>query len=125
MSLYDLLANTSPPTLPTEADTVSAKNLSAEAIAGIVLGTVMFIGLIATVVTLCVCCLTPTCPCYYYKRSRIARSVVVTHQTPQVAMTTSSTKTTKYQPPPVPTYDNDTGYQPYPAALPAATTAKH
>ena len=81
----------------------------------------MFIACIAAVIILCICCSTPTCPCYH-RSYRTARTVVVTQSAaaPQVVTTlaTTSPKATKYQPP---AYDPDTGYQPVP---PTVATAK-
>ena len=79
------------------------------------IGTVVFIGLIATIVTLCICCLTSTCPCYY-RRSYTTSTVIVTgHQaTPQVV--TDTTTNTNTSGPPAPTNYSATGYQPYPLA---------
>ena len=99
--------------------------LTAGQIASIVISTLVFIGLIVLIITLCICCLSPTCPCYY-RRSHTTCTVVVSRQqaAPQVitATTTSTnTNTTNYPGPPpgpgpAPGYYPDTGYQPYPAA---------
>ena len=84
------------------------------------IGTLVFIALIITCIILCICCLIPTCPCYY-RGYRTSRTVVVTSEVPQAqTVTTASGKKTNYQPPPA----YDTGYQPYPGATPTAT-GKH
>jgi len=99
--------------------------LTAGQIAAIVVGVVVFIALIVTSVVLCICCLTPTCPIYYNK-SRITRTVVVAQPAPQIVTATTATASTiQHQPAAPPTYNPDTGYQPYPAAPPTATTAKY
>ena len=81
----------------------------------------MFVGLIATCVILCICCLSPICPCYYQKYHTTC-TVVTAQQTPQVVTATTTTTNTKNdQPPPL----LDTGYQPYPAAPPPAITINY
>ena len=128
--MLSCIANTTPPpTVPTGTDTTvtgdESNKLTAKAIVGMVFGVLIFIGFITTIIILCICCLTPSCPCYYNRRSHIT-----THSafgTPKIvtATTATSAKTTKYQPPPLPGCDHDTGYQPYPAVPPTATTAKY
>lgn len=97
--------------------------LTAGQVAGIVIGVLVFIGLVTTCVILCICCIVPTCPCYY-RSYRHTRTVVLTQRAPEVVTTTAtSTKTTNYQPPPV--HNPDSGYQPYPAAAPPTTTVNY
>ena len=97
-----------------------ADSLTAGQIVGIVIGVVVFVGLIATIIILCICCLIPTCPCYY-RNYPTTRTVAVAQRTPPTVTTATNTKTTNYQGPPA--YDVDTGYQPYPP--PTATTGKY
>ena len=88
---------------------IFSANLTAGAIAGIVIGVLVFIGLIITVIVLCICCLNPKCPCYHYRTSRnTGRVVVVAQQAPQPITITASAKTAKYQL--LPTCDPDTDY---------------
>ena len=98
-------------------------------VAGIVVGVLGFIVFIAICVTLCICCLSPTCLCYYQKYHSTQTVVVAAQQTPQVvtATTTTNTNTINYQPsqPAPPPYNPATGYQPYAAAPPPATTVKY
>ena len=127
-TMCNLIANISPPTIPAGTDTTgnSTVSLTTGAVAGIVVGGLLFIGFITTVITLCICCLVPTCPCYY-RSHHTTRTVVVNQPAAPVvnAITATSAKTTKYHPPPLPVYDLDSGYQPYPAVPPTATTAKY
>ena len=86
------------------------------------IGTLLFFGGIIGVIILCICCLTPSCPCYY-RRSHTTRTVVVAQPqpTPQVvAMTATTANTTAYPEQPPPAYNPDHGYvhQPYPPAPP-------
>ena len=89
-------------------------------------GTVLFIGVVVGVIILCICCLTPSCPCYYNRLSRTTQTVVVAQPQPVaapqiVAMTTKTTNNAAYPEPPPP-YNPDQGYvhQPYPPAPPPA-----
>ena len=90
----------------------------------------MFIGVITTAVAFCICCLNPKCPMYYRRSGSYTSTVVVTQPTSQVVQTTSTSVNAgginvNYQPAAAPAYGEDTGYQPYPAVPPTATTAKY
>ena len=92
------------PTIPPEANT-----LSTGAIVGVVIGILVFVGLITATIILCICCLMPSCPCYHNKRLQHATgTVVVAQQAPQALPAISNHKSAKYQP--LSTYDPDTGY---------------
>lgn len=64
---------------------------------------------------LCICCLHPSCPCYYNKKSRA--TTVATQPTPQVVTTVTTTRDVNYQQAP-PAYIPGPGYQPYPTEAP-------
>ena len=95
-------------------------------VAGIAVGLAVLIPLIITCAILYYSCLRPTCPCYYHKYRSTRTVAVAAQQTPQVTATTTNTNTINSQPsPPSPlTYNCATGYQPYPATPPTATTVK-
>ena len=104
---------------------ITASNVNAGQIYGIVIGVVVFITLIATCVTLCICCLSPICPCYYHKYHRTRTVVVAAQQALKVVTaTTTNTNAIKYQPL-SPVYNPNNCYQPYPAVPPPATTIKY
>ena len=106
---------------------LTVSDLSAGEIVAIVMGVLLFFGLIATCVIFLICCLSPICPCYYQKY-HTTRTVVVAQQTPRVVTaTTANTMAVNYQPlpPAPPAYNPATDYKPYPAAPPPATSVNY
>lgn len=81
---------------------------STGATVGIVIGVLVFVGLITAAIILCICCLMPRCPCYYKRLRHSTGTVVVAQQAPQALPAISDHKSVKYQP--LSTYDPDTGY---------------
>ena len=85
-------------------------------------GTLLFLGVVISVIILCICCLTPSCPCYHNRHavSRTTRTVVIAQPAtaPQVVTMAATTTKTAAFPEPPPAYNPDTGYvqQPYPPA---------
>ena len=76
-----------------------ADTLTAGQIAAVVISTLVFIGIVTTIIILCICCLTPTCPCYY-RRNRPVSTVVVTTQVPAQPQMVAATDTINHQAPP-------------------------
>ena len=101
---------------------LTANSLTVGAVLAIVFGTLLFVGVGIGVIILCICCLTPSCPCYYnkYATSRTTRTVVVAQPAPQVVTMAATTTNTTAFPEPPPAYNPDPGYvqQPYPPAPP-------
>ena len=90
-------------------------------IVGTVIGVLVFLGLITSCIIVSICCLVPTCPCYY-RSYHTTHTVVVRQPTAQVVTAATTTRATNYQTPAPPAYVPDTGYQPYP---PTATTVMY
>ena len=106
----EVLTPTEVPPSANTTDTVTpvADELSVGAIIGIVFGVLIFIGFITTLITLCICCLTPSCPCYYKRPHSDYAYKNIAPDPPVVVMD-------NYQPPPLPADVPVTDYQPYPA----------
>ena len=120
-TLTEVLTPTEVPPSANTTDTVTpvADSLSVGAIIGLVFGVLIFIGLMATIIILCICCLTPSCPCYYKRPHSDYAYKNIAPDPPVVVMD-------NYQPPPLPA-DNPkpvtTDYQPHPAV--PTTTGYH
>ena len=85
----------------------TTNSLTIGQILGIAAGVLVFIGLIATCVIMCIFCLTPACLCYY-RRCCYRKIEQLLHMA-----TTTSTKNINYQPLPSFTGNFDAGYQQY------------
>ena len=91
-------------------------------IVGIIVASLMLIGLIAFITLSCLCC--KVCPCYYKKCHTDAGSTQ-RHPEAVTMLPTASAGATNHQPRATHAYKPDTGYQPCPAIPPTVTTTNY